>query len=137
MSWQHPVHIFDTSYGDDICMSSQAKCTKPSTRNEVGLVHLACEDEEILKINILGVLYYCDLIRVYNFKPSYAWVLWQTVKTQMKCRLRVYTVCYDKNNLRRKKCNFYLEIIACDPLIYKLDHPVFIASNHKEEAISA
>ena len=42
----------------------------------------------------------------------------------------------DKNELQRKKYNFYMEIIACDPLIYIMDHPKFIVSNQKEESIS-
>ena len=50
-------------------------------------------------------------------------VLWQTVKTQMKCCImqhfiRVYTVCYDKNNLQQKKYIFYLGIIVPDLSIY-------------------
>ena len=32
--------------------------------------------------------------------------------------------------------NFSL-IIACDPSIYTMDHPKFIASNHKEESVCA
>ena len=43
--------------------------------------------------------------------------------------ITVYTVCYDKNNLQRKKCNFYLKIITCDPSVYTMGHPKFIASN--------
>ena len=42
-----------------------------------------------------------------------------------------------KNNLMRKKYNFYLEIKAHNPLIYTMDHPKFIVSNQKEESIGA
>ena len=46
-------------------------------------------------------------------------VLWQTVKTQMKCHIiqhfiMVYIVCYGKNDLQGKS-TFYVEIIASDP----------------------
>ena len=72
--------------------------------------------------------------------PKYT--LWQTVKIRMKCCImrhfiRVYTVCQAKNSLQRKKYNFYLEIIACDPMIYTMDHPKFIVLYQKEESISA
>ena len=51
--------------------------------------------------------------------------LWQTVKTQIKCRktrhfTRACTVCYDKYNLREVKWEVHvhndLEISTCDPL---------------------
>ena len=41
-----------------------------------------------------------------------------------------------KDYLERMKCNFYLEIITCDPSIKTMDHPMFIVSNQKEESIS-
>ena len=54
-------------------------------------------------------------------------VLWQTVKTQMKCctmrhLTRVCTVCKDLINLRRNKINIFLKIITCDLSIYIMDH---------------
>ena len=42
-----------------------------------------------------------------------------------------------KYNLQRMKCNFYLEIITCGPLIDTMDDPKFNASNWKEDSISA
>ena len=33
-----------------------------------------------------------------------------------------------------KEIQFYLKILACDPLIYTMDHPKFIVSNQKEES---
>ena len=36
-----------------------------------------------------------------------------------------------------KEIQFYLEIIACDPSIYTMDQPKFIAFYQKEESISA
>ena len=39
------------------------------------------------------------------------------------------------HNLKGKKYSFYLEIITCDPSVYTMDHPKFIASNQKEESI--
>ena len=65
-------------------------------------------------------------------------VLLQTVKTQMNCCMQyfiwVYTVCYDKNDLHRKKYHFYLEIVTCDLSISTMDHPKFIVSNQKKES---
>ena len=54
-------------------------------------------------------------------------VLWQTVKTQMKCRImrhfiRVCTVCEEKIDLQNRY-NIFLEIIPGDPFIYTTDHP--------------
>ena len=43
----------------------------------------------------------------------------------------------DKTDLKRKKCNFHLEIINSDPLKHTIDHPKFIVSNQKEESFSA
>ena len=37
----------------------------------------------------------------------------------------------------RKETHFYVEIIICDPLVYTMDHPKFIAWNQKEESIRA
>ena len=34
-----------------------------------------------------------------------------------------------------KERQFYLEILACDPSNYTMDHPKFIVSNKKEESI--
>ena len=31
--------------------------------------------------------------------------------------------------------HFYVEIITCDPSVFTMDHPKFIASNQKEESI--
>ena len=42
-----------------------------------------------------------------------------------------------KNNLQRKKLQFYLEIITCDPLNYTMDHSKLIASIQKEKFISS
>ena len=36
-----------------------------------------------------------------------------------------------------KEIHFYMEIRACDPSIYTMDHPNYIGSNQKEESISA
>ena len=36
-----------------------------------------------------------------------------------------------------KEIQFYLEIITCDLLMYQMDHSKSIASNLKEESISA
>ena len=71
---------------------------------------------------------------------SHKCVLWQTMKIQMKCRImghiiRVYTICLAKNGLQRMKYNIYLEIIAGEWSIYRMDHPKFIVSNQKEESI--
>ena len=69
-------------------------------------------------------------------------ILWQTVKTQIKCRImqhfiRVWTICQDKNNLQRKKIQFYLDNITCHPSIYTMDNLKFIVPNMKEKSISA
>ena len=69
-------------------------------------------------------------------------ILLQTVKIQMKCGImrhfiKVYTICKDKNVLQRKKYNFYMEIITCDPSIYTMDHAKFIVPNKKKEFNSA
>ena len=51
-------------------------------------------------------------------------VLWQTVKTQMKCCIRqhfirVCTVCYkDKNNLQGQKKHHFIESLTSNPLKY-------------------
>ena len=42
-----------------------------------------------------------------------------------------------QNDLQRKKLQFYLEIVICDPLGYTMDHSKFIGSIQKEELISA
>ena len=42
-----------------------------------------------------------------------------------------------KSFFRGKKIHFYLEIVACDPLNYTMDHSKFIASIQKKEFISA
>ena len=42
-----------------------------------------------------------------------------------------------QNDLQRKKYNFYLEIITCDPSIYTMDHSKFIVSNQKDRSIYA
>ena len=65
----------------------------------------------------------------------------ETEKIQIKCRImwqfiRVYTVCYDKNDLKGK-LQFCLKIKTCDPLNYTMDHSKFIASIQKEEFISS
>ena len=64
-------------------------------------------------------------------------VLWQTVYTQMKCRImrhfiRVCTVYQDKIELQRKKFNILGGIITCDPLIYIMDHHDFILCSFME-----
>ena len=56
----------------------------------------------------------------------------------MKCRMmrhfiRVYTVCYDKNNRQQEKYIFYLDIIAFDPSVYNLLHQIKMTK--KKEAI--
>ena len=56
-------------------------------------------------------------------------VLWQKVKTQIKCRImrhfiRVYTVGLAKT-YPEKEIHFYFEIIACDPWICTMDYPKF------------
>ena len=61
-------------------------------------------------------------------------VLRQTVKTQMKCRIRrhfirVFTVCKDINNLQGQKfIHHYLEISNCDPLKYKMGKSICFLS---------
>ena len=42
-----------------------------------------------------------------------------------------------KNNLQRKNTFFYVEIITCDPSVYKMDHRKFIASNQEEDSTRA
>ena len=59
-------------------------------------------------------------------------VLWQTMKTQMKCR--TLFVIKDINDLRNKKYIF-LAIITCN-FIYTMDYSKYIVSNQKEESIS-
>ena len=59
-------------------------------------------------------------------------VLFQTVKTQMKCCImrhfiRVCTVCQDKNNLQGLKYIKNLEILTCKSLKYKMDKSMYIA----------
>ena len=51
--------------------------------------------------------------------------------------IRFYIICQDKNDLQRKKYNFCLKIITCDPLIYAMDQPKCIVLNQKEESKSA
>ena len=36
-----------------------------------------------------------------------------------------------------QEMHFYVEIITCDPSVYTMDHPKFIASNQKEESSRA
>ena len=62
-------------------------------------------------------------------------VLWQTVKTQMKCRITwrfimVRTVCYDE-------AEFYLNlaILTCDSLIFAMNYSRPIVWNQMEEFI--
>ena len=67
-------------------------------------------------------------------------VLWQTMKTKMKCRklrhfIRVYTVYLGKLHLQRKKYNIILEVITGDPSIYTVDHPDITVSNFMEYSI--
>ena len=67
------------------------------------------------------------------------WVLWQTVKTQMKCCMMqhfigVCTVCNDKIDLQRNAILF-LKIITCDPSIYTMEHHDFIVCSFKENSI--
>ena len=35
-----------------------------------------------------------------------------------------------------KEIQYYFEVITCDTSIYTIDHPIFIVSNQKKEAIS-
>ena len=49
----------------------------------------------------------------------------------------VYTICFNKTDLQRKKSKFYLEIITYDLSIYTMDHPKFFVSKSKKENISA
>ena len=69
------------------------------------------------------------------------WVLWQTVKTQIKCRLMRHfissTLFTETKMIFRERNTFFFEIITCDPLICTMDYPKFNASNQKEEYISA
>ena len=46
-----------------------------------------------------------------------------------------YTICKYKNNLQRKKYNFYSDIITFDPSVYFLDLLMFIVSKQNEESI--
>ena len=66
-------------------------------------------------------------------------VLWQTVKTQMKCRImqhfiRVSTFCLDETDLQRN--TIFLEIITCYPSIYIMDHPDLTVPNFVENSIA-
>ena len=68
-------------------------------------------------------------------------VLWQTVKTQMKCRImqhfiRVSTFCLDKTDLQRN--TIFLEIITCYPSIhvYIMDHPDLTVPNFVENSVA-
>ena len=66
-------------------------------------------------------------------------VLWQTVRTQIKCRIMQEYIRNDKvlhYSLRQQlypenNYNFYLEIITCDPSIYTTDHSMYIVSNRR------
>ena len=67
-------------------------------------------------------------------------VLWQTVKTQMKCRIMrhfiwVCTVCLDKLNIQRKKYNNSLEIITCENSINTKDYLDLIVWSFIENSI--
>ena len=42
----------------------------------------------------------------------------------------------DENNLQRKEIQFLWGIIASDPTIYTMDHPIIIVSNQKEESLT-
>ena len=71
-------------------------------------------------------------------------LLWQTMKTQMKCHILRYiisvctvcgcTVCKDKLDLRNKYIIFF-EIITYDPSMYRKNHPDFIVYRFMENSI--
>ena len=94
-----------------------------SLKPDLGLKQFCCQQKALFNPNIL-VTPMC--------------VLWQTVKTQVKyCILwhfiRVYTVYHARqNNLLKRKTQFYLEIITCDPSIYTLDHSKFLYETRRK-----
>ena len=74
------------------------------------------------------------LIWINYFSPLWIstpkWVLWQTVKTWMKCRISGSALfAKDKTNLETNKYNIWGEIITFDPSIYTMDHPDLTVSN--------
>ena len=57
------------------------------------------------------------------------WKLHSANMGVMQHFIRVYNVCYDKNNLQQRKYIIYAEIITCDPSVYTMDLLKFIVSN--------
>ena len=60
----------------------------------------------------------------------------------MKCRIkrhfiRDYTVCSMTKIIFSERNTFFMEIISCDPSVYRMEHLKFITSNQKEEFIRA
>ena len=47
----------------------------------------------------------------------------------------VYTICFDKTDLQRKKSKFYLEIITYDLSIYTMDHPKFLHQKRRKNPL--
>ena len=67
-------------------------------------------------------------------------VLWQAVKTLMKCSIvlhfiRVCAVCLDKNNLQGQKKHQNLENSTCDPLMCTMGSPMLSVSICMEKSI--
>ena len=61
-------------------------------------------------------------------------VLWQTVKTQMKCRIMQHFIRVFTNQSSAEK-NSFLEIVSCNPSIHTMDHPDLTESNFMENSI--
>ena len=53
----------------------------------------------------------------------------------MRHFIRICTVCKYKIDIQRKKCHNVLEIITCNPSVYKMDHPDFIVCGLMENPI--
>ena len=67
-------------------------------------------------------------------------VLWQTVKTQMQCRMmrhfiRVYTFAKTKSTFREINTFWVWKNISFDPSVYTMDYPDITVSNLTENVI--
>ena len=51
----------------------------------------------------------------------------------LHCLLRQNTILRERNTIE-KEIQYFLEIITCDPSIYKMDHPELIVSNFMEKS---
>ena len=71
------------------------------------------------------------------------WVLWQTVKTQMKWCTMQHNAAFHlglhclprQNQSSKKEIQYFWEIITCDSSIYTMDHPDFTVPNFKGNSI--